>query len=84
MSGLVHTNGIENFWSLLKRGIRGTWVSLSPYHLERYLDEQAFRFNNRKTSDLRRFLIALRGAIGRRLTYRRLCELDGYGFMGKV
>jgi transposase-like protein len=43
--GKVHTNGLENFWSLLKRGIRGTYVSVEPFHLFRYLDEEAFRFN---------------------------------------
>jgi transposase-like protein len=48
VEGNVHTNGIENFWSLLKRGINGTYVSVEPYHLFRYVDEQAFRFNNRK------------------------------------
>ena len=47
-TGQVHTNGLENFWSLLKRGINGTYVSVEPFHLFRYLDEQAFRFNNRK------------------------------------
>jgi len=46
--GEVHTNGLENFWSLLKRGLKGTYVSVEPYHLFRYLDEQAFRYNNRK------------------------------------
>src|SRR5262249_7707759 len=48
VDGAVHTNGLENFWSLLKRGISGTYVSVEPYHLFRYLDEQAFRYNNRK------------------------------------
>ncbi len=54
--GKVHTNGMENFWSLLKRGIKGTYVSVEPFHLFRYLDEQAFRFNNRKGKDADRFL----------------------------
>ena len=48
VEGNVHTNGIENFWSLLKRGIHGTYVSVEPFHLFRYVDEQAFRYNNRK------------------------------------
>lgn len=47
VDGHVHTNGLENFWSLLKRGIKGTYVSVEPFHLFRYLDEQAFRFNER-------------------------------------
>jgi transposase-like protein len=69
----VHTNGLENFWSLLKRGIRGTYVSVEPFHLFRYLDEQAFRYNNREEADdSGRFLAAVRQAVGRRLTYRQL------------
>ncbi len=67
--GLVHTNGIENFWSLLKRGLNGTYVSVEPFHLFRYIDEQAFRFNNRKLTDAQRFDIATRGMVGKRLTY---------------
>ena len=51
--GRVHTNGLENFWSLLKRGIKGTYVSVEPFHLFRYLDEQTFRFNNRYRLQLR-------------------------------
>jgi len=71
--GNVHTNGLENFWSLLKRGIRGTYVSVEPFHLFRYLDEQAFRFNNREEAgDSGRFVAAMGQAIGRRLTYRQL------------
>jgi transposase-like protein len=57
--GNVHTNGLENFWCLLKRGIRGTYVSVEPFHLFRYLDEQAFRFNERETTDSERFLKAI-------------------------
>ena len=73
VQGNVHTNGLENFWSLLKRGIRGTYVSVEPFHLFRYLDEQAFRYNNRKeTDDSGRFTAAMRQAVGRRLTYREL------------
>jgi transposase-like protein len=70
--GHVHTNGMENFWSLLKRAIKGTYVSVEPYHLHRYVDEQAFRYNARRGKDADRFLLALRGIIGRRLTYRGL------------
>ncbi|MHB8589889.1 MAG: IS1595 family transposase [Candidatus Dormibacteraceae bacterium] len=67
--GQVHTNGLENFWSLLKRAIKGTYISVEPFHLFRYLDEQAFRFNKREDSDAGRF-DKLAGAIhGKRLTY---------------
>jgi len=72
--GNVHTNGMENFWSLLKRSIRGTYVSVEPFHLFRYLDEQAFRFNERKheDGDAGRFEEAGRGMFGKRLTYKEL------------
>ena len=71
--GEVHTNGLENFWSLLKRGIHGTYVSVEPYHLFRYLDEQAFRYNNRKgLNDGERFDIAVRRIFGKRLTWNQL------------
>jgi transposase-like protein len=70
--GNVHTNGLENFWSLLKRGIKGTYVSLQPYHLFRYLDEQAFRYNQRKFDDFSRFVAVLAHIIHRRLTYKQL------------
>jgi transposase-like protein len=72
VAGNVHTNGIENFWSLLKRTIRGTYVSVEPFHLFRYLDEQAFRFNGRKESDGVRFMRVVRSIVGRRLTYKHL------------
>ena len=71
----VHTNGLENFWSLLKRGLSGTYVAVEPFHLFRYLDEQAFRYNNRKDTDGRklndgeRFDIALSQVAGKRLTF---------------
>lgn len=69
----VHTNGLENYWSLLKRGIRGTYVSVEPFHLFRYLDEQAFRFNNREAlNDRDRFDLAVSQIIGKRLTWNRL------------
>lgn len=70
--GKVHTNGLENFWSLLKRALKGTYVSVEPFHLFRYLDEQAFRFNKRKESDASRFIEALRSITNRRLTYPNL------------
>ncbi|MGA3170867.1 MAG: IS1595 family transposase [Chthoniobacteraceae bacterium] len=72
VNGHVHTNGLENFWSLLKRTIKGTYVSVEPFHLFRYLDEQAFRFNERKDDDQGRFLKAIAGIVGRRLTYAGL------------
>lgn len=72
VSGNVHTNGMENFWSLLKRGIKGTYVSVEPFHLFRYLDEQVFRFNTRKEKDGDRFVRVLRAIVGRRLTFATL------------
>jgi transposase-like protein len=71
--GKVHTNGLENFWSLLKRGLNGTYVSVQPFHLFRYLDEQTFRYNNRKTlNDRGRFDACVAQGIGKRLTYKQL------------
>src|SRR5208283_2727156 len=58
VNGNVHTNGLENFWSLLKRGINGTYISVEPFHLFRYLDEQTYRYNNRKLTDGERFSMA--------------------------
>ena len=72
VNGQVHTNGIENFWSLLKRGLHVTYVAVEPLHLFRYVDEQAFRFNNRATDDLHRFIIGMKQIIGCRLTYAEL------------
>ena len=70
VDGQVHTNGMENYWSLLKRGLNGTYVSVEPFHLFRYLDEQAFRFNNRKNAtDYGRFRLALSQIVGKHLTY---------------
>ena len=77
VEGNIHTNGMENFWSLLKRGISGTYVSVEPFHLFRYVDEQAFRFNHRKLSDSERFDIAMRQIVGRRLTYNGLIGKEG-------
>lgn len=70
--GNVHTNGLENFWSLLKRTLGGTYISVEPFHLFRYLDEQAFRFNNRKLSDAARFAITAASVFGKRLTWDNL------------
>jgi transposase-like protein len=70
--GNVHTNRIENFWSLLKRGLKGTYISVEPFHLFRYLDEQAFRFNERKGTDASRFVHALGNVTGRRVTHKEL------------
>lgn len=77
VDGHVHTNGLENFWSLLKRGIKGTYVSVEPYHLFRYLDEQAFRFNNREGNDAGRFVRAANSVSGKRLTYAKLTGKAG-------
>jgi hypothetical protein len=77
VDGKVHTNGLENFWSLLKRGISGTYVSVEPFHLFRYLDEQTFRYNNRKDmNDADRFRLALSHITGKRLTYEHLTGRD--------
>ncbi|MBZ5535350.1 MAG: IS1595 family transposase [Acidobacteriia bacterium] len=73
VDGAVHTNGLENYWSLLKRGIKGTYVSVEPFHLFRYLDEQAYRFNNRQDlNDSGRFDLAVSQVEGKRLTWNRL------------
>ena len=72
VNGQVHTNGLENFWSLLKRGLKGTYVAVEAFHLFRYLDEQAMRFNTRKMSDADRFDEVLNSVVGRRLTYYNL------------
>jgi transposase-like protein len=77
VDGKVHTNGLENFWSLLKRGLNGTYVSVEPFHLFRYLDEQSFRYNNRKEmDDSGRFTLALSQITGKRLTYEHLTGKD--------
>jgi hypothetical protein len=82
VNGRVHTNGIENFWSLLKRGLNGTYVAVEPFHLFRYLDEQAFRYNHRKDAlgnklnDGERFSIALSQIVGKRITYKELTGKD--------
>ncbi|MFL5328869.1 MAG: IS1595 family transposase [Gemmataceae bacterium] len=70
--GAIHTNGIENFWSLLKRAIKGTYISVNAEHLDAYADEQAFRYNVRELKDGVRFTTATSGITGKRLTYKRL------------
>lgn len=76
--GNVHTNGMENFWSLLKRGIKGTYVAVEPEHLQRYVHEQVFRFNNRKDlNDGGRFNLAAKQIVGKRLTYAELTGKTG-------
>ena len=77
VNGHVHTQGIENFWALLKRSLGGTYISVEPFHLDRYVDEQAFRYNNRATkdnplTDADRFALALSQISGKRLTYAEL------------
>jgi transposase-like protein len=77
VKGQVHTQGIDNFWSLLKRGLRGTYVAVEPFHLERYVTEQVFRYNNRATKDnpledVDRFMLAVSQISGKRLTYAEL------------
>ncbi len=79
VDGRVHTNSLENFWSLLKRCINGTWVSLEPFHLFRYLDEQSWRFNHSRMTDRERFTSAIRGILGRRLTYNQVRGKTGRG-----
>jgi transposase-like protein len=83
VDGQIHTNGLDNFWSLLKRGISGSYVSVEPFHLFRYLDEQVFRYNNRATkkrdvTDADRFSMAVSKIFGKRLTFAsltgKLCE----------
>jgi transposase-like protein len=77
VNGQVHTQGIDNYWSLLKRTLRGTYIAVEPFHLDRYLDEQAFRYNNRATKDNPlddgdRFALVVSQILGRRLTYKEL------------
>src|SRR2546428_8838009 len=75
--GQVHVNGIENFWSLLKRTLRGTYVAVEPFHLDRYVDEQVFRFNHRNNlNDGQRLDLAVRQIIGKRLTWNELTGKD--------
>ncbi len=87
VNGRIHTNGLDNFWSLLKRGLSGTYVSVEPFHLFRYLDEQVFRYNNRATkdnplADYDRFDMTVRKLFGKRLTFAqltgKLCETTAF------
>lgn len=70
--GKVHTNSLENFWSLWKRCIKGTHIHLSEKHMSRYLDEETFRYSNRTLNDAGRFLLTAQAVIGRRLTWEKL------------
>jgi transposase-like protein len=72
VDGQIHSNGIENFWALLKRGLHGTYISVEPFHLFRYLDERVFTFNMREMTDLGRFTYTLGSVTNRRLTYKAL------------
>ena len=72
VNGNVHTNTMENFWSLLKRGLHGTYISVEPFHLFRYIDEQAFRYNTRSLTETERFATVMKQIVGRRVTYREL------------
>jgi transposase-like protein len=74
--GAVHTNGLENFWALLKRTIKGTYVNVEPFHLFRYLDEQSFRFNERKDDDQGRFMKVVSAVVGKGLRYAKLIGKD--------
>ena len=77
--GNVHTNGLENFWALFKRCIKGTHVSIEPFHLFRYLDAETFRFNYRKQKDAARFTKVVQSVAGKRLTYRKLTGKEEFG-----
>jgi hypothetical protein len=80
--GQVHTNGLENFWSLFKRMLKGTYVHCAAFHLQRYVDEECTRFNDRDTDDAGRFQLVMSRVKDRRLTWRFLTAQDGAGFMG--
>jgi transposase-like protein len=80
--GEVHTNGLENFWSLFKRMLKGTYVHCEPFHLQRYVDEEVCRFNARKGDDADRFASVMGRVAGRRVTWRLLTGQGGAGFMG--
>jgi transposase-like protein len=78
VNGHIHTNGIENFWSLLKRSLGGTYISVEPFHLDAYVAEQVFRYNNRKDADdFTRFATCIMGIQGKRLTYKALTQRPG-------
>lgn len=80
--GQVHTNGLENFWSLFKRHLSGTYVAVEPFHMQKYLDEQVFKYNNRGSkenpkNDADRFDLVLRNLVGKRITYKELTGKEG-------
>lgn len=75
----IHTNGMENYWALFKRALRGTYINCDPVHLFRYLDEENFRFNNRRDNDSMRFSLVLGMVAGKRLTYAELTQSQEYG-----
>ena len=78
VNGHIHTNGIENFWSLLRRGLKGTYISVEPFHLDVHVKEQVFRYNNRKEADdFARFATCMMGIQGKRLTYQALTQRPG-------
>jgi transposase-like protein len=78
VDGHIHTNGIENFWSLLKRSLGGTYISVEPFHLDAYVAEQVFRYNNRKDADdFARFATCMMGIQGKQLTYKALTQRPG-------
>jgi transposase-like protein len=77
VNGRVHTQGIENFWSLLKRSIKGSYVAVEPFHLDRYVDEQVFRYNNRKQKPVQRFAKAISQVAGKRLTFAEISGAVG-------
>jgi hypothetical protein len=72
VKGIIHTNGLENFWSLFKRALKSTYVSVEPFRLQAYADEQCFRYNNRKLTDAERFAIVMKQIVGKCLTYDEL------------
>lgn len=76
VDGRIHTNGLEDFRSLLKRGLKGTYVAVEPFHLFRYVDEQVFRYNNKNMNDAQRFALAMSQIAGKRLTYAELTGKD--------
>ena len=82
VDGNTHTNNCENFWSLLKRSLKGTYVCVEPFHLFRYIDEQTFRYNNRNMTDIERFVYVMRHVAGRRLTYKQLTGKEGQASHG--
>lgn len=75
VNGIIHSNGIESFWALLKRSIKGTYIAIAPKHLQAYLDERAFAYNHREEHDLYRFTMAMQNITGRRITYKELVSL---------